>query len=337
MLRDYLRKQPKNTTMIGPLSNEHIVQAMRSTPQPNRSTTQPKMALVNVAPTETDTSMTTYPHQRRSPTWMTQALLLVTPLLLHLLLSKVGFREMAFPVFIAMAFVAVRHVVLLHLPISEDEIYHDSSLPCLVTCRFLVDLKGINRFIRNTQEDKESSNRRPPADADVKAIHLVVRAITRALAHERSLRRLRVSYPWLLIDKWVDIPSIQMSIISDDCPVITLDRVETLSIQDVSNIMTRKLSETDLWTAIGDPLGNCIIFVPPSTDESHTGDMDVMMGSPSNVLLHAVLGNSIVKGDRSHLPVTLTISAPTSHHVTSCHRLASEVEKLLQYPEMMCY
>mmetsp|Transcript_11189 Transcript_11189/g.21316 ORF Transcript_11189/g.21316 Transcript_11189/m.21316 type:complete len:800 (+) Transcript_11189:91-2490(+) len=277
------------------------------------------------------------------PPLETQATYLLAPTLIYRILDSLEVSG-SMILFVVLAFLAVRQVVLLHLGeiLSENS---DSPVVGPVTCKFTVDLKGAMRFVNNKKEEREELCQ---GTAEVSIVHLVASAVARALKETPSLHRRRVIMPWLWIDKVVDASNepISVSISENSSGWVTLDNVDRVGVQTLSDAALEAERVLDATERVG----QCLVVAPPPVDASpgRFASQIEIHAAPllqAGVLVVAVLGNvrmekgpkkssSPIRPPRSVIDVFLTMKSPSEGDFATCRRYAEEVQKLLQFPEM---
>ena len=279
----------------------------------------------------------------RSPPLETQATYLLAPTLIYRILDSLEMSG-SIIVFIVLAFLAVRQVVLLHMGEILTE-KSDSPVVGPVTCKFTVDLKGAMRFVNNKKEEREELCQ---GTAEVSIVHLVASAVARALKETPSLHRRRVIIPWLWIDQVVDASNepISVSISENSGGWVTLDNVDRVGVQTLSDAALEAERVLDATERVG----KCLVVAPPPADASpgsFTSQIEIHAAPllQAGVLVVAVLGNvrmekgpkkssSPIRPPRSMIDVFLTMKSPSEGDFATCRRYAEEVQKLLQFPEM---
>lgn len=275
----------------------------------------------------------------RAPTVEQQATLLFAPLIAYRVLAFISL-PLAAILFVIVAFMAVRQVVLLHLgdlvPDREEQ-----GLVGPVTCRFKVDLKGVLRFIANKKEEREELK---TGSADVSVLHIVACAVAKALKREEMLNVRRVRIPWLCIDVVAKCRGehVSVSISQDASKPLTVQSVDESNVQAVADEMERLVVDDGRKDAIG----RCLVLATPNYDRvdmetdaipHHEGVKVVaVIGGVrlerNNTVRHSGFGSS--NNPRPVLALSLSIANSRESDFIACRRFAEEVQKLLQFPEM---
>lgn len=277
------------------------------------------------------------------PPLETQATYLLAPTLIYRILDSLEVSG-SMIVFIILAFLAVRQVVILHLGENLPE-STESPVVGPVTCKFTVDLKGAMRFVNNKKEEREELCQ---GTAEVSIVHLVASALARALKETPSLHRRRIIMPWLWIDEVVDASEepISVSISENNGGWVTLDSVDRIGVQALSDAALEAERVLDATERVG----QCLVVAPPPVDASpgRFASQIEIHAAPlmqAGVLVVAVLGNvrvekgpkkpsSPLRPPRSVIDVFLTMKSPSEGDFGTCRRYAEEVQKYLQFPEM---
>jgi hypothetical protein len=275
----------------------------------------------------------------RFPSLETQAFLLLAPVLVYWLMVRCQMHGAAL-LFSVSSFVAIRQVVLCHIGDAAPSC-DEQMLLGPVTCRFVVELKGVLRYIANKKEEREEWK---TGSADVSVVHIVASALARALVKEPALRGRRVVIPWLLINRVIDASSeaVDVSISENGGGPVTLKSVDGLKIQDIANCHAAAEEQTNSTEAVG----QCMVLSSSSYGESEM----VTDAAPvhRNVSVVAILGGvhlehptkpSRASGEKKATPrpvlsMSLTITRQQQADIVTCRRFAGEVRKLLAYPEM---
>lgn len=287
---------------------------------------------------------------RKPPGLGVQTMLILGPVLLYRFFLFVD-TGMAFTLFLAAVFTCMRKLVMLHMGpmVSSSPRHQGDDLIGSTTCRFLVDLKGVLRYIANKKEEREELNR---GVADVSVVHLVASAVAKALAREAGLRRRRVSMPLMMIDEYVDQSADPVSVSISEAAgggIVTLLGVDRKGVQTIAD---------EIDTASGDgknevppTVGECLVLATPDYEQSEM-EVDVASVHHSSVTVVAVIGGvrldygSRLPHSRSQrrtpsttsarpvLHLSLTIRCPHQTDIVACRRFAEDVQKLLQFPEM---
>lgn len=275
------------------------------------------------------------------PTLEVQALYLLVPIVLFRLADFLGIPG-AVLWFCLSAFLAVRQVVLMHFgAVVPKSIELDAIGP--VTCRFLVDLKGVLRFISNKKEEREEL---AGGTTEVSVVHIVACAVARALKKEEALRLRRVRFPWLLIDECVEPPSdsVDVSVSENSGGFVTLKGVEERGVQSIAD----ELGDAQHITDVTRELGQCLVLATPDYDQTDM-ELDVASIHPDVAVVAVVGGVRLVRNTRNirssgfgapadvprpMLSISLTINAALQNDIVVSRRFAEEVQKMLQFPEM---
>jgi hypothetical protein len=275
----------------------------------------------------------------QEPTVLKQAMVLLAPVIFHGITSHMRISGLNF-FFFPFAFLVVRLVVCWQIGCAIERPETRLKLET-ITCRFHVDLKGILRFIANKREEREEMK---TGAAEVSVVHIVSSALALALKNEPEIRSRRVSIPWLLIDRYVDISSepIDVSISEKSGNLLTLYAVESENIQSIAD----ELAEAEKRPLNRD-IGECVVMSIPGTDDAEM-EMDVAPDFRDASIV-AVIGGVRMKSigqrrpgssssspaPRPVLTITLTMNGRLGGDLATYRRLADEVKRYLEFPEIL--
>ena len=253
------------------------------------------------------------------PHWSLQAIVLAFPLFVHRLF--VG-TLLSLSVFLFAAFWAVRLVALWHIPghVLQPE---SESVMRELKCQFSVKRKGLSRYIQNAQEERLE---RVPNNGEVTLLHIVTKAVAQALKSEPHIAKQRFCIPWLGIDHSFVPQQANLSLISNGGQARTIEGVQHMTIQDIANVMKKR--STTGAQSVRVP-GHCrIVVVSPTRDPNNPhAPVIAMEGVASD-------DKPLVMVTQHEMSVTVAITIPSPIQTEACHRFASELHKLLQFPEM---
>jgi START domain len=289
-----------------------------------------------------------------------QAIMLFAPIAIHRLAVLSTWDDIAIPLFLITAFLAIRQIVRWQIGgVLDSSASNGPTVPGSIKFRFAVDLKGILRFIANKKEEREEIN---SESADVSVVHIVAAAVARVLKKEHELKGKRLTIPCLFIDEVVDASSdpVNVSILENSAKssqIVTVNAADRLDAQTIATELSRVSTERDHNTS-NHNLGHCLIIASPANvhDESDIVVSDVIPFAGSGIAVVAVLGEIRIdrRGRTSKsqnggpytpqmaqprpvLSLSLLFSpcgASDVVNITQCRRFADEVQKLLQFPEM---
>lgn len=286
-----------------------------------------------------------------------QALCLLAPVVI----SRIWYSYWGYGqglVFALLLYLALRQWVLWSIP--GPRVPSNHNWPTTITCHCMVEAKGIVRFVTNQQEEREMMGQETAPD--VKAMHVVVCAVAKALRQRKEVRRRRVVRPWLCIDRRVDVSNepVTVTVVQQEknstcgedevngiTTIETVRGAESLTVQQVATGM-QPISSVSSTSNLGD----CLILSmdtaeddPPSAGNIPPLRFDATVCDNNNNNPHLVvcvsglrnvkkvnggfLGGSSNK--RRMIMVGLTLRGGTP---SSAPLLAREVQKLLQFPEM---
>lgn len=287
-------------------------------------------SIANVS-SKKDTQTLSYRHTH--PSWNLQLITFLIPIILHWIMTSVQMTGSGL-VFCIVSFLVVRTIVIWH--IGDAIIYKQQIHPSIVshvTCRLRIDLKGILRYISNKNEERDEMRIKR---ADISAIHIVASALAHGLKKEPLLLTRKVSIPWLLIRRVINVSNepIDVSISENGGDIVTLPAVDHCTIQQIADCQKHMDNNSKI--------GRCLILAMSSYDE---GDMTTDAAPMhEDVTVVAVLGGvHLERSDNPHsqvnpkpyLNISLTISGThQTVDLVTCRRFADEVRKLLLYPEI---
>jgi hypothetical protein len=271
-----------------------------------------------------------------------QTMLLLVPLVVYGMSLWTSASPSPFFWFVLSIYCSLRWIVLLHLgPVVSQP---SAALLGSVTCRFRVELKGIQRFISNKKEEREEMKR---GKAEVGITHIVACAVASAMKKEQALSAKRVSFPLLFIDRIVRCESkpVSVTFLSDSgngLKATTLHRVDH-SVQRVADDMS---SENASVAPQDVKIGSCLIIEAPKFEEVEM-ESDVLPSHP-NVRVVCTIGGVHVSRDTpertgalgrpsspiSFLSLSLTVMNTYSFDFAASRRLAEDVQTMLRFPEM---
>ncbi len=268
-----------------------------------------------------------------SPTFQAEALILVLPLLIYLLLSLVHREILAFWCFCIAVFLAIRQTVCLHLvqgPVLSRGLGLEPPLTSTVTCRISVPAKGIRRYLTNSKEDNEE---RRLFHQDITHVHLLISAIAKALTKEKQLCVRHHYVPWLMIDTAVDTSSepITVSVSENGGSVINLKNVQERTVQSIADELAEAENDRDRGyvSAHYPKLGQCLVV---ASHDTSLVTVDAVVSARPEVSIVAV----VEKDGRTNnsLIISLTMVVPITADVSACRRYAADVQQHLQFPEL---
>jgi hypothetical protein len=277
--------------------------------------------------------------REQQPSALRQAMVLMAPVIFHGIANCMRISGLNL-LFVPFAFLALRLVACWQIGCAIEQ--PDTRLKLgTVTCRFHLDLKGILRFIANKREEREEMK---TGAAEVSVVHIVTSALALALKKEPELRMRRVSIPWLLIDRWVDISSepIDVSISKKSGNLLTLYAVDSENVQNIAD---------ELAEAEKKPLdrvkGECVVMSTPGTDDAEL-EMEVAPDFTDTSILAVIGGVRMKSIDQRHpgasrsspaprpvLTITLTMNGHLGGDLATYRRLADEVKRFLEFPEIL--
>jgi hypothetical protein len=269
-----------------------------------------------------------------------QAMLLFIPLLVYGFSLWTDASPSPLFWFVLALYFSLRQVVLLHLgPVVSQP---SPALLSSVTCRFRVELKGIQRFISNKKEEREELKR---GIAEVSVAHIVACAVASAMRKEQTLSLKRITIPWLSIDRLVRRESdpVSVTFLSDrgsGLKATTLQHVDH-SVQRVADDIGSAKGSVDFSDA---NIGSCLIVEAPKFEDVDM-ESDVLPYHPNVRVVCTIGGVRVVRGasDRtgafgrpstptSLLSLSLTVVNPSDF--AASRRLAEDVQTMLRFPEM---
>ena len=254
------------------------------------------------------------------------SLVLLFPIALHRLLAV--FSNFNPYVFLITSILAIRWVLLRWM------LQYFQSLPndikdafssflavdgCNTSCRFVVDLKEVSRFLSSEQNTKKDLD---AESVELVATHVVLRALGQAMAKQPGLIARR--YPFL-----PPLYSIDMCLHEYHRPTKWVSNIHLRSIQDIANCLSLKASATPTTpqTLFGP---SCRVWVVPVTDQFQMDFNSTLSDCPINVVL-----SSSLQGETdevmTHLTVSITIQ---SSDMEACLSFVEQAKQLIQSPEM---
>jgi hypothetical protein len=265
-----------------------------------------------------------------SPTVIKEAMVLLAPLVLYMLLSFVNRRGSSLFLFFAIPcsiqYAISGHLLAVFRVLSRTQ---QRKLRFLIKgstcCRFTVDLKGVLRFLANEKEAGEDETLAANNNNnEILISHILVRALGKAMF---QLSHLTVrQYPSLPPLYAVDV------VFHDHMngKSIWVDRADEMTVQEIADYFTSDAATVpkSFWQTLLGP--TCHVYASPDSDLAQV-DMDVKLeGVPITV---CVSGIRLEKGNRKpNLSVAITIQ---STDVDDCRAFAETVQKLIQFPEML--
>mmetsp|Transcript_46606 Transcript_46606/g.113535 ORF Transcript_46606/g.113535 Transcript_46606/m.113535 type:complete len:918 (+) Transcript_46606:218-2971(+) len=267
------------------------------------------------------------------------ALLLLGPLVITKMLSlfSIYLPVIVLPIWtiLLLRWLALRHIQSIMQEVPSNMIGNSmtstmSPRKGTTCCRFSVDLKGVMRFLENEKEAKAHLGR---VGSEVELAHCIVAALAKGIGKSPHLFSRRV-----LPTTSRCFYSFDIAVHDDYTPngnIKIIRNADGKTVQDLADFFSSgrdpHSDSTFHKLLLGKALGpSCRLFMAPHSDHTEV-DVDVSMDDcPVTCCISALRSQKGQKSPLIHVGINIQ-----STDVNGCREFAEEVQKNLQFPEML--
>lgn len=264
-----------------------------------------------------------------------ESFVLLSPILLHRVMSLLHIRHMDAFVFFASALLCVRWVILQHLvrkftclPKEYSGISIGDDVDGRTTCQFDVNLDGVQRFVLNEETAKIDLDEEDRTA--VESSHVFLRCVSKAMQRNPGLvARTIPSFPPVYIPEvvWYN---------GTKSPIWLPGEYQT-SIQQIADYVVgcpdQQLNEKLLYQFLLGPA--CQVWTSRAVLDADNMDLHPVDSKMSSPICASFTQKKANTSNRRHLAATVTVCLTfQSNDSKLCSAFAEDIKQMIQFPEM---